>query len=103
MLRGALAPPDEDGLPGDVAGHPAAADHAGPVQGPPEEAQTGPGKQRPVEIKDRQSAIVVREPRGLSRRTGCGAFVASDVGPGAHGSMMKEAAVRLMNTEGGRR
>ena len=69
------------------------------VRGP----ETGPGEQRPVEIEDRQSAVVVREPRGTSRRAGFGGLVSIDVDPGAHGSMMKEAAVRFVNMEGDRR
>jgi hypothetical protein len=98
-----LAPPDEHSLPGEVAGHPATADHAGPVKGTAEEAETGPGKQRPVKIKHRQTTIVVREPRGTSRRAGYGDLVSRDEGPGAHESMMRGAAVRFVNTEGGGR
>ena len=98
---GALPPPHEDGLPGEVAGHAAATDHAGAVQRPPEEAQTGPGEQRPVEIEHRQPALMVREPRGSFRRTGGGDVVSIDVDPGAHEPMMRVGAVRFVNTVGG--
>jgi hypothetical protein len=90
-------------LPGEIAGHAAAADHAGAVQRPPEEAQTGPGEQRPVEIEHRQPAMMVREPGGRFRRTRGGDVVSSDVDPGAHGPMMRAGAVEFMNTGGDRR
>ena len=70
------------------------------VQRPPEEAQTGPGEQRPVEIEHRQPAVMIRKPRGTFRRTGGGDVVSIDVDPGAHGSTMRGGAVRFVNTVG---